>query len=228
MTSVLTPGPPRHTRCAGLALALVLTAVVLAVVCADGWRWHLGVVGDVAGSQSLWGLGSFGFALGMSAGRVRRGLAVGAAFGGVAIGAYYLYEWLAYDLQAATSQLAASGIFWVPAALLGGGVCGVLGALAARPPGDRRLDPCALGWSAMAAVPLGEVAFVSPQTARFADSLVVPFAVMVAVAVALLALGVRRAGWRRMSLSLAVVAVVAPVLGAAFVSVEWHLGYLTL
>lgn len=206
----------------------MLTAVVLAVVCADGWRWHLGVLGDVAGSQSLWGLGSFGFALGMSAGRLRRGVAVGASFGGVAIGAYYVYEWLAYDLHAATSQLAGSGIFWVPAAVLGGGVCGVLGALAARPPGDRRLDPCALGWAAMAAVPLGELAFVLPQTARFATSLVVPFTVMAVVALVLLALGLRRAGWRRMTVSVVVVAVVAPVLGAAFVGLERHLGYLTL
>jgi hypothetical protein len=212
------------------SFALVIAAVLLAAVAADGWRWHLGALGDLAGAQSLWALGAFAFALLLSGGRIVPGLITGAAFGGVAIIAYYVYEWLAYDAHAAIAQLQrGGGPFWIVAAVLGGAVCGLLGAWAARAPSSRRLDPCALGWTFMAAVPIGELATVLPRRGAFGPgALVVPGVTMLVVAAALVTVGVRRAGWRRVGVAAVVVVVVAPILGLAFVAAELHFGYLTL
>jgi hypothetical protein len=210
--------------------ALVIAAALLAVVAADGWRWHLGAVGDLAGAQSLWALGAFVFAVLLSRGRMASGVITGAAFGGVAIIAYYVYEWLAYDAHAAIAQLQrGGGPFWIVAAVLGGAVCGLLGAWAARRPSRRRLDLCALGWTFMAAVPVGELAMVLPRRNSFGPgALLVPGFAMVAVAVVLVALGVRRAGWRRIGVAAVVVLVVAPIVGLAFVAAELNFAYVTL
>lgn len=205
--------------------------MLLAVIAADGWRWPvLSMVDSVAGAQSLWGLGAFVFAVLLSDGRWARGVPTGACFGGVAITSYYVYEWLAYDAHAATSQLTRSGgIFWVVSAVAGGAACGLLGAWAGRAPSDHRWDPCALGWTGMAAMPLGELALVLWHASSFVPgALIIPAVTMVLLTSVLLMVGVRQAGWRRMGTAAVVVAVLAPLLGMAFIGAELRFAYLTL
>ncbi len=211
------------------AAAVTGYAVALGVLSADGWRWNA-VLGAVAGLQALWVLGAWGSGRWLSAGRTGRGATLGAAFGTLAIATYYVYEALAHTLHAATAQLGASGVFWVPAAIVGGSVAGVVGALAARPPTGRAVEASAVGHVLMAAVLLAEPGWVLFRLSAFADreTLVAALAVPAVLSAALVVLAVRRSGTRAVLVAASGAALVVPVAGAAFLLVEHGFGYLTV
>jgi hypothetical protein len=202
----------------GALLVLVVLALWLGVWSGDGWRWGPDWLSDVAGFQALWALGAFG--TGLTLGRLFRSALGGAAFAGLALAAYYVDMVLVQSLHSATSQLAGSGRFWWPAALVGGGLMGVLGALARR--------GSAFGWAAAAAIPLVEAAYILGWQDRFAVSADTDALLLVVGGLVVGALGVRRAGARDFALAALVVVVLAPVLGVAFLAVEHLLGYTTI
>lgn len=202
--------------------ALAVLAIALGLLSADGWRWPVGPLADIASAQGVWALGAW------LTGRLlardgRQAAVLGALFPVVGLAAYYVYEWLAYDAQAATSQLGASGGYWLVLGAAGGAGFGVLGRLASRPG----------RWAAYAvAIPavvlVAEAVFLVLARGRFYGSLLVVVVALVALAGLVLADGVRRFGARALLPAVLVCLVVAPVLGLAFLWLETHLGYLTI
>ncbi|HEX4976347.1 MAG TPA: hypothetical protein VFV40_00640 [Nocardioides sp.] len=97
------------------------------------WRWGPGLdrLADVTGSQFMWVLLTFGVAWGWAAGRLVPG-AVAAALTGLAlIAGYYVTQWVVDGRHAAVAQFAGTGgVAWTLAAVGGGAVMGVFGALA--------------------------------------------------------------------------------------------------
>lgn len=214
----------RAARAAGCALF----AVVLGAWSGDGWRVEPPWLAQLSGLQAIWAGGAF--ASGALLARVpRRGAATGAAFGGCAIGAYYVDMWVVQGAHSALSQLAASGgAFWVVAAVTGGAVMGALGSLTHRSPGDRRLDPAVLGWAAMVGVLVAEAVYVLWVQGRFADDPAVPATVLVLLAVGVAVFAARRTGWVPLATGLLVMAVIAPVLAVGFLELQRALAYATL
>ena len=207
-----------------LAVLLVLAAW-LGAWSGDGWRVGPDWLAEVAGFQSVWAVGAF--LTGLVVVRVRAGAAAGAAFGAVALGAYYLDMLLVQGAHSATSQLGSSGRFWWPAAVVGGAVMGAAGALARAEGAGRRFQPAAVAWALVAVVPLVEAAYVARFRARFASDTALDVAILLAVGLALALTGVRRTG-RAFVPAAVLVVVLAPLAAAAFLVVEQLVGYATL
>jgi hypothetical protein len=97
------------------------------------WRWGLGGLSSVTGSQFMWVLLSFGVAWGWAGGRVDQGVAAGGMTGLALIGSYYAMQWVADGRHSALAQFSkASGVEWTLAAIGGGAVIGLFGALAGK------------------------------------------------------------------------------------------------
>jgi hypothetical protein len=102
------------------------------------WRWGLGGVADVTGSQFMWALLTFGIAWAWAEGRLARGAAAGGLTGLALIASYYAMQWVADGSHAATAQFSKTGgLAWSTAAIGGGAVMGLFGALASTDGGER-------------------------------------------------------------------------------------------
>jgi hypothetical protein len=102
------------------------------------WRWGLGGLGNVLGSQFSWVLLTFAVAWACARGRPRSGAAAGALTGSALIVSYYATQWLADGQHAALAQLTKTGgLAWTAASIGGGALIGVLGGLASQDPRKR-------------------------------------------------------------------------------------------
>jgi hypothetical protein len=206
----------------GVAAALVV-GVGLGVLSADGWRLDIDAVTVVSGVQSTWVLLPWVAAL-LLARSPREGVPLGAACGLVAISSYYLYEAVAYTLHSATSQLTSAGAFWIPASTAVGGLFGWFGVVAARSG-----RPAPYAWAAMVVPFVGEAIYVWHVDRSFVPGiarLTVTF--LLAVAVLLTLLGLRRFPARRFALALPVALAVGLVAFAGAIWLEHTFAYVTL
>jgi hypothetical protein len=111
----------------GLLGALLIGGVSQAFL----WRWGLGGLSTVTGSQFMWVLLAFSVAWGWADGRVDQGAAAGGVTGLALIASYYAMQWLADGRHSALAQFSKTGgVAWTVAAIGGGAVIGLLGALA--------------------------------------------------------------------------------------------------
>lgn len=160
------------------------------------WRWGLDGLSDVTGSQFLWALLAFGVAWGWAGGRLGPGAAAGAVTGLALIVSYYATQWLADGRHAALSQFSKTGgVAWTLAAVGGGAVMGLCGALAGMRARDKpRLK--ALGITTPAViVGAGPVLWVVVSGAYLDPARLLPaVAVFVLAGVALLVVAVRACG----------------------------------
>ena len=210
-------------------LGLAAYAVLLGVLSATGWRLHLGAVDTIAGLQAMWGLGAW-LAGRLHTGRPARGGLGGGLFGLVALVAYYLTEVVVDSVHSATSQLASSGRFWVPAALVGGVALGMVGTAAGLRSRGRWLEPAALSHAVMAAALLAEAWFLHDVAGSVGGPgrLATAAAVLVVIA-AVIAVGAwRRTGARAFLAAAVLVAVVTPAATAVFRVLEHRFGYVTI
>lgn len=211
------------------ALGLAAYAAALGVLSATGWRWHLGFLVLLAGLQAMWGLGAW-LTGRLAPRRPGRGALLGAAFGALAIGTYYATEAVADSIHSATSQLASSGRFWVPAALVGGAVFGAIGTWATIPDRGRWLEPAALSYAVMVGGLLAESAFVQRSSALFGRPARLDLATAVLVVIALVLAGVAwvRASTRALLAAGLLAALIIPTVASLFLLVEHRYGYVTL
>jgi hypothetical protein len=210
-------------------LGLAACAVALGVLSATGWRLHLGAVDTIAGLQAMWGLGAW-LAGRLHTGRPGRGAIAGGLFGLAALAAYYLTEVVVDSVHSATSQLAASGRFWVPAALLGGSVLGMTGTAAGLRARGRWLEPAALSHAVMAAALLAEAWFLHDVAGEVGQPgrLATAAGVLVAIAVVIAVAAWRRTGPRALVAAAVLVAGVTPAATAVFLVLEHRFGYVTI
>lgn len=111
----------------GLLGALLIGGVAQAFL----WRWGLGGLSTVVGSQFMWVLLAFGVAWGWARGRVGQGAVAGAVTGLALIASYYAMQWVADGRHSAIAQFSKTGgVAWTLAATGGGAVIGLFGALA--------------------------------------------------------------------------------------------------
>lgn len=204
-------------------------AVALGVLSAIGWRLHVGGLDLLAGLQAVWGLGAWvtGRVIGGGPGR---GAVAGVVFGAGALGTYYLTEAVADSAHSALSQLLSSGVFWVPAALVGGGAFGALGTWATTPDRGRWLEPSALSHAVMVGGLLAESAFLQRSDGVLGHPARLELATVALVVIALVVAG---AAWVRVSsrallAAAAVAAVTVPVVASIFLLIEHRYGYVTL
>jgi hypothetical protein len=160
------------------------------------WRWGLDGLSNVTGSQFLWVLLTFGVAWGWAEGRLGQGAAAGALTGLALIVSYYLTQWVADGRHAALSQFSKSGgTAWTVAAVGGGAVMGLCGALASM---DARTHPRlkAFGITTPAVVAgAGPVLWVLAEGMFLEPARLLPAVVVFAVAgLALLVVAVRACG----------------------------------
>ena len=102
------------------------------------WRWGLGGLSQVTGSQFMWVLLVFGVAWGWAEGRLDHGAAAGGVTGLALIASYYATQWAADGRHAAWAQFSKTGgVEWTLAAVGGGAVIGLFGALASMPGHER-------------------------------------------------------------------------------------------
>ncbi|HEX6875651.1 MAG TPA: hypothetical protein VF165_08335 [Nocardioidaceae bacterium] len=127
------------TRSGGaVALGLLGALLVGGVSQAFLWRWGLGGLSDVLGSQFMWVLLIFGVAWGWAEGRVGQGAAAGGVTGLALIVSYYAMQWVADGRHSAVAQFSKTGgVAWTLAAMGGGAVIGLFGALASLDGRDR-------------------------------------------------------------------------------------------
>lgn len=95
------------------------------------WRWGYDVLASVVGSQFSWVLLTFGVSWAWAGGRLRPGVAAGATTGLGLIASYYAMQWVADGRHSALAQFSKTGgVAWTLAAVGGGAVMGLFGALA--------------------------------------------------------------------------------------------------
>ena len=95
------------------------------------WRWGLDGLAGVTSSQFMWVLLTFGVSWGWAHGRVREGAAAGALTGLALIVSYYAMQWAVDGRHSAVAQFSGTGgLAWTLAAVGGGAVMGLFGALA--------------------------------------------------------------------------------------------------
>jgi hypothetical protein len=127
------------TRRGGVVVLGVLGALLIGGVSqAFLWRWGFDGLADVTGSQFMWVLLTFGVAWGWADARLRRGALAGGATGLALIVSYYAMQGVADGSHSALSQFSkSSGVAWAVAAIGGGAVMGLFGALASSSGQDR-------------------------------------------------------------------------------------------
>jgi hypothetical protein len=160
------------------------------------WRWGLDGLSNVTDSQFLWVLLTFGVACGWAQGRLGQGAAAGALTGLALIVSYYLTQWVADGRHAALSQFSKTGgTAWTLAAVGGGAVMGLCGALASM---DARTHPRlkALGITTAAVVAgVGPVLWVLVEGTYLQPSRLLPAVIVFALAgAALLVVAARSCG----------------------------------
>lgn len=221
---------PRRPAPLRTVLSVVLPALLLGVLAADGWRLQVGLVTALSGLQALWAVLPFTLGWRLAADRVRTGALLGLAAGFTAIAGYYVWEWLAYDLHAATAQLTKSGgVFWVVGASLGGAVFGALGAVAGGTDADRR-GLAGAATLLTAAVPAAEALLVLRLAGSgwAPDHEAVELTLLVLLAAGLGVLAWTRAPGRLFVRAALLVLPVALLCLGAFWFAESHFAYLTL
>jgi hypothetical protein len=120
------------TRRGGVVVLGLLGALLIGGVSqAFLWRWGLGGLSNVTGSQFMWVLLAFSVAWGWADGRVDQGAAAGGVTGLTLIASYYAMQWVADGRHSALAQFSKTGgVAWTLAAVGGGAVIGLFGALA--------------------------------------------------------------------------------------------------
>lgn len=94
------------------------------------WRWDIDILTYITNSQFLWVLLCFSVSWLWARGSIVGGILAGAITGLALIASYYLFQWLIDGWDAATSQfLGTRGIWWLLAAMGGGGLVGLLGGM---------------------------------------------------------------------------------------------------
>ncbi len=184
------------------------------------WRWGLGGLSDVVGSQFMWVLLAFCVAWGWAEGRVGRGAAAGAVTGLTLIVSYYAMQWVADGRHAALAQFTKTGgIEWTMAAIGGGAVIGVLGGLASANGRERpRLKALGLATPAVI-VGGGPVLWILTNGEHLGLSgRVIAAGVFVLVGGALMLYAVRTCG---LIVSLQALAVSAAIGAASLVGLLW-------
>jgi len=179
------------------ALLYVVLPLVLGVASADVWRLDVPLLTAVLTAQAPWVVLPFLVCLRVH-GPVRGALA-GCLFGLLAMTGYFGWEWLAYDAHAALAQMEdGRGLFWFTGAAVAGAAFGLLGSLSGHPPSRAPRWVPGFGWAAASTVLLAEAAYQLRQLAFLDDRTVVAGGalVLVALAVVLAAVGVRRSGVR--------------------------------
>jgi hypothetical protein len=102
------------------------------------WRWGFEGLADVTGSQFMWVLLTFGVAWGWAGGRLGRGVIAGLLTGLALIASYYVFQWVADGRHAAIAQFSGTGgVAWTLAAMGGGALIGLFGALASMETRER-------------------------------------------------------------------------------------------
>lgn len=95
------------------------------------WRWGLDGLANVTDSQFMWVLLTFGVSWGWARGRLGPGVAAGGMTGLGLIASYYAMQWAADGRHSAVAQYAKTGgVAWTLAAVAGGALMGLFGALA--------------------------------------------------------------------------------------------------
>jgi hypothetical protein len=185
------------TRRAGaVALGLLGALLVGGVSQAFLWRWGLGGLSNVAGSQFMWVLLVFSVAWGWAEGRIHQGAAAGAVTGLALIASYYAMQWVADGRHSALAQFSKTrGLEWTLAAVGGGAVIGLFGALASMN-GPERPRLKALGIATPAViVAVGPVLWILTNGDYLSPSRLIPaVGVFVLVGGALLLYTVRTCG----------------------------------
>ncbi len=201
------------------ALLYVALPLALGIASADVWRLDVPLLTAVVTAQAPWVVLPFLVCL-----RVRglvRGALAGGLFGLLAMTGYFGWEWLAYDAHAALAQMEGGrGVFWFVGAAVAGAVFGALGAASGHPPARAPRWLPGFGWAAASTVLLAEAAyqlrqlpFLDGRTAVASGALA-----LVALAVVVAAVGVRRSGARLFAVAFALALVAA---SAGFVLMLW-------
>lgn len=162
------------------------------------WRWGLGGLATVTGSQFTWVLLAFGVARARAGGRVLPGTAAGGVTGLALITSYYVMQWVVDGRHSALAQLAKTGgAAWTVSAIGGGAVIGLFGGLASM---DARARPTAkaLGLVTPAAIVIaGPALWLLAGGGRLEAARLAPAAAVFALAGAALVLyAVRACGAR--------------------------------
>jgi hypothetical protein len=122
---------PVTRRTGAAALGLLGALLIGGISQTFLWRWGLGGLTNVTGSQFMWVLLAFGVAWGWAEGRLVHGAAAGGVPGLALIASYYATQWVADGRHSAVAQFTKTGgIAWTLAATGGGAVIGLFGALA--------------------------------------------------------------------------------------------------
>ena len=117
-------------RVGAATFALLGALLVGGVSQAFLWRWGFEGLASVTDSQFMWVLLIYGVSWGWSGGRIGPGVAAGGLTGLAIITSYYLGQWVADGPHSATSQFSSTGgVPWSLAAIGGGAVLGLFGAL---------------------------------------------------------------------------------------------------
>ena len=171
-------------------------------------------------SQFTWVLLTFGVAWGWAEGRLDRGAASGGLTGLGLITSYYAMQWLADGSHSAIAQFSkADGLAWTSAAVGGGAVMGLFGALASMN-GRERPRRKALGVATPAViVGVGPALWILSNSRSLEPSRLLPAAgVFVVSGILLLVYAIRTCG---ATASLQALAVAVGVGATALVGLLW-------
>jgi hypothetical protein len=200
------------------ALLYVVLPLALGVASADVWRLDVPLLTAVLTAQAPWVV--LPFLVCLRAPGPGRGALVGCLFGLLAMTGYFGWEWLAYDAHAALSQMEGGrGPFWFAGAAVAGAVSGALGAASGHPPARAPRWLPGFGWAVASTVLLAEAAyqlwqpFLDGRTSVASGALA-----LVALAVVVAAVGVRRSGARLFAVAFGLAMVAA---SAGFVLMLW-------
>ena len=161
------------------------------------WQWGIDWLTKVTNSQFAWMLLCFGVAWTWARGRLSSGLLAGGLTGLGLIASYYCVQWLEDGWHAAASQFSGTfGPAWTVAAIGGGALVGVLGALAGSS-GEAQPVRKSVGLSTAAlVVGLGPVVwFASKGDLLYKDGTWVAIAFYAAVGLSLALVGLRQCGF---------------------------------
>jgi hypothetical protein len=179
---------------AGLVGALLVGGVSQALL----WRWGpvLEALGKVTGSQFMWVLLVFGVSWGWAHGRLVPGMVAGGLTGLALIATYYVSQWMVDGRHSAVAQYTKTGgVAWTLAAVAGGAVMGLFGALAGLDARDRpRLKALGLTTPALI-VGGGPVVWISVNGQGLSAAGLLPaLALFVVIGAALLVVTARTCG----------------------------------
>lgn len=185
------------TRRSAAATVGSLGALLLGASQAFLWRWGHDGLASVTSSQFMWILLTFGVAWGWARGRPGPGVAAGGMTGMALISCYYALQWAADGRHSAVTQFSRSGgVAWTLAAVGGGALMGLFGALAGMDVRERaRLKALGIITPAVI-VGVGPIVWLGTNGEHLDPARLSPAAsVFVLVGVGLLAVAARVCGW---------------------------------